>query len=66
MKRMSSKRCECIWRDICEFECPCNHYTPEDYEERLDERDEQRRRYRFMSDWEEYIELYDDEGRYFF
>ena len=56
-----SKKCgDCLWADGCSFERPCEHYTPLDYEEKLEERDETRLKRRYTEEWREYAEYCDD------
>lgn len=45
----------CIWSDVCNYEMPCDYFTPADAEERMDDRAESRRRATFYSDWDKYI-----------
>ena len=56
-----SKDCEnCLWADSCGFERPCVHYTPLDYQERLEDREEARIKRRYAEEWIEYAEYCDD------
>lgn len=54
---MKSRTCDgCIWEDDCDYGPPCGHYTPTDYEERFEERDEKMRKTAFMDEWRESVE----------
>lgn len=57
------QRCnDCMWAYGCGYERPCRYYTPDDYEDRIAKREEQRRKTQFYTDWIEYIEYWDDES----
>ena len=51
-----------MWAYGCGYERPCRYYTPDDYEDKIAKREEQRRKTQFYTDWIEYIEYWDDES----
>ena len=59
------RKCEnCLWADNCNYGRPCQYYTPLDFKEIFEERDEARLELRYREDWTEYAEYCD--GVYFF
>ena len=58
-----NKECSgCIWFAVCEFEMPCDYYTPYDADDRMDARAETRRMRTFYDQLETYMESADDES----
>ena len=46
---------KCLYADICGFCGPCNYYTPINYEEMLQEKDEGRNGWMHRCEWGDYL-----------
>ena len=55
----------CQWEGNCVGMQRCSYFTPQDYDDRIAEREERRGFERFRDEWEEYMD-YIEHGDYFF
>lgn len=53
---------KCLFAELCQFSRPCDYYAPTDYEDRIADREEQRRAEKFYDEWWEYAEEWGEDN----